>query len=88
LNYTIAMTDEADDDLADVWMSASDPWAINSAMNDAERILSMNPLSSSESLSEGLRRLKLAPILLYFRVDLPRRIVEISNIRLILFDPP
>jgi hypothetical protein len=83
MNYTVAMTDEADNDLADVWMSAPDPPAITRTMNEAERILSLSPLGSSESLSEGLRRLKVEPILVYFRIDLPRRIVEISNIRLI-----
>jgi hypothetical protein len=88
MSYTIAMTDEADNDLADAWMSAPDPPAVSNAMNDAERILSLNPLGSSESLSEGLRRLKVVPILIYFRVDLPRRIVEISNIRLIVSDSP
>ena len=86
MNYSVASTEEADEDLADVWMAAPDPSAVNTAMNDAERILSVSQIGSSESLSEGLRRLKVPPILVYFRLDLPRRMVEISNVRLIVSD--
>ena len=88
MDYTVAMTDDADEDLAAVWMSADDPAAVTNAMNEAERLLARHPLSCSVSLAEGLRRVKVEPILVYFRVDLPRYFVEISNIRLIVSDAP
>jgi hypothetical protein len=88
MNYTIVMTTEADEDLAEAWMAAADPAAVTQAMYDAEQILSQKALSSSESLAEGLRRLKVEPILVYFRADVPLKLVEVLNIRLILSDLP
>ena len=88
MNYSIVMAAEADEDLADAWMSARDPTAVARAMNEAERILSVNAVGSSESLAEGLRRLKVEPILVYSRVEVPRHLVEVLNIRLILSDSP
>ena len=86
MNYVIESTTEADEDLADVFMSAPAPAAVTTAMNEAEQILERRPIGSSESLSEGLRRQKVEPILVYFRVDVGRRLVEISNIRLMAPD--
>jgi len=60
-------------------MNARDPHVVNHAVDEAERILSLSPLGSSESLAEGLRRLKVPPILICFCIDLQHNLVEIST---------
>jgi mRNA-degrading endonuclease RelE of RelBE toxin-antitoxin system len=80
MNYTIAWLEEAQDQLAAVWMAADDPRAVNDAVEFLERLLRYAPLDQGESRSGDLRIVFSDPIGVLYRVDQDRRTVLIVSV--------
>jgi hypothetical protein len=80
MSYTITWLEEAEEQLAAVWMAADDPRAVNDAVEFVERILGYAPLDSGESRSGDVRIVFSGPIGVLYRVDPQRRIVSIISV--------
>ena len=69
MKHEVRWTDEADQQLAAIWMAATDRNAITTAANQIESTLKRDPLTAGESRTEGDRILFDAPLVVYYRLD-------------------
>lgn len=78
MSFSIRWRQEAEEQLADVWLRSSARSEVVAAVREMESHLCQWPVSQAEHLSEGLWRLEASPILAYFSVepDLNRIIIE------------
>ena len=68
--FTIGWTVQAGIDLATAWVDATDPAAVNRAAAEVERALAADPTGHpAEHLSEGLWRLTVPPLAVFFEVN-------------------
>ena len=68
--FTVDWSDNASDQLADSWIRhPSDARAITKAADDMERILAQGPLGNGSPVSEGLRKITVAPLTAFYTVD-------------------
>ncbi len=80
MSYTVEWTDDAEQDLADIWINAPDQKAISSAADELDRQLARDPLSDSES-REGAERIAFViPLAIRFTVDSGRRRVVVTAV--------
>jgi hypothetical protein len=55
--YTVDWDPAAENELAEIWTEATDRAAVTRAQQQADQILSRNPIDSGIELSEGLHRI-------------------------------
>jgi hypothetical protein len=67
--------------LAELWIEAEDQAAFNGAVRSIDSRLVHAPEAQGEHVSEGLRRLRYAPIQVLFTVDPETATVEIAHVR-------
>jgi hypothetical protein len=79
--YTVEWLPGAEDELADIWIAASDRPAITAAEAAITRLLARDPINHGIQLSEGLRKLEMAPLTVFYSVDAARNAVEVSNVK-------
>ena len=79
--YRVQYLQQAADDLALVWHDAQDRGVVTRASYEAEQELSSDPLRFAEHLSEGLYRLEVPPLRLYFTVRDEDHTIEVCNIK-------
>ena len=65
----VRFTDEADQQLAAIWMAASDRDDVTAAANRIEATLKRDPLGAAEARGEGDRILFNAPLVVFYRLD-------------------
>ncbi|HET6576027.1 MAG TPA: type II toxin-antitoxin system RelE/ParE family toxin [Fimbriiglobus sp.] len=70
----------AEDDLARIWLAAPDPDEVTRADATAEQLLSSDPAGRGVHLAEGLYRLTVAPLVLYYAIDDDRKLVRVASI--------
>jgi hypothetical protein len=80
--FTVDWNSDAEDELARVWMQASDPAAVNRAEVEADRLLAGDPIRNGQELSEGLYCIHVPPLIVNYTVDVARRHVEVTWVRL------
>lgn len=80
MRYTVTWQDETLDDLAEVWMAASNRRAVQQSVDEIDRILANDPETHAESPGEGLYKLTMHPIRVLFEVRAQDRIVEVVRI--------
>lgn len=78
--YTVDWTDEALDELAEIWMDASDPDAVTRAQSVLDYGLARHPDRCGVELSEGLRVWQVDPLRIYFEIDTQVRKVSVNNV--------
>ena len=71
----------AEDQLAEIWTDSVDRKAITQSAHEIDRILERDPENAGTEISEGLRKLKLGPLLVTFSFDAKTRIVEVARVR-------
>jgi hypothetical protein len=79
----VAWWDDALADLAAIWTSATDRSAVNLAVTGAEEALSRQPSVKGRPIAEGLRRIDVGVIRVYFQVNETHALVEITAVRLV-----
>ena len=79
--FAVVWWDDALHDLARLWMDSSDRDAINAATMSIDTELSRSPSSKGCEVSEGLRRVDVAPLRAYFVINHDDRRVEIMGVR-------
>ena len=82
--YTVTWLEEAQAELAQIWVNAEHRQVITDAANDIDAELLNDAETKGQALSERLRALTIPPLHVLFRVSEPDRLVEVSSVR---FDP-
>ena len=79
--YVVVWTQNALEELAEIWTEADDLPAITSAAHAVDRELSEQPADKGTTLSEGLRALVIPPIRILFSADEATGVVEVAKVR-------
>jgi hypothetical protein len=69
------------DDLADIWIKASDRSAVNMAVDLIEAQLAEDPMAWGTQLSEGLYQISIRPVRLLFTCNANQHIVKVLRAR-------
>lgn len=77
MNFRVLWTPVAEQQLADLWISASDRGAITAAANEVDRLLAANPLAQGESRFDQLRVTFEAPLGVEYEVHEADRLVYV-----------
>ena len=81
--YTVVWLEDAQDELAQIWLDAEDRQAVTQASADIDPTLAVDPESKGDHLAEGLWRLRMPPLEVAFTIREQDRTVEISNVKTI-----
>lgn len=79
--YRVEWDPSAEDELARIWLQASDPQAVTAAQARADQLLAQDPIRYGRYLSEGLFCLDVPPVSLAFTVDSVNDVVEVTGVR-------
>jgi len=79
--YTVVWPGGAEDDLAEVWLNASDRNAVSAATFAIDRELAQDATQKGLEVSEGLRAFYEPPLRVLFAVREEDRIVEVLRVR-------
>lgn len=79
MRYTVVWEDAALNELADIWMSASDPQAVSAAANQIDALLAVNPETKGVEFY-GDRLLVVPPLHVTFPVRSDDRLVTVVNV--------
>lgn len=79
--YTVVWLQSARDELAELWLSASDRDSVTQASHLIDQELSRDASSKGSELSEGLRAYYAPPLKAIFTVQEEDRIAEVLRIR-------
>jgi len=79
--YTVVWLEDAQDELARIWLDAEDRQVVTQASADIDASLAVDPASKGDHLSEGLWRFRMPPLEVAFAIREQDRIVEISNVK-------
>jgi len=66
--YTVAWVQDAQNQLAEIWIAATDRQAVTDAANEIDRELGGDAASKGVPVSDGLRGLEVAPLRVLFSV--------------------
>lgn len=80
--WTVHWLSQAEDDLADLWLHASDRPAVTAAQDQLEQLLQRDPLGHGSELGEGLWKITVDPLKAYYTVEEPARRVTVTNVAL------
>lgn len=80
-DFEVTLLQSAEDDLADIWLNASDRAAVSRVRATADQVLRRDPLGNGVLVAEELYRLTVAPLVYYYAVDAAQRRVEVSTVR-------
>jgi hypothetical protein len=80
IHYTVAWAKPARDQLATIWIAASDRNAVTAAANEIDVLLTKDAPSKGVELHEGLRVLFVTPLRAIFAVNDEDLIVEVARV--------
>lgn len=78
--YTLELTGDAEDHLAQIWMEAADRQTINDAERTIYAILVRDPVNAGTAVSEGLMRILNSPLVTYYSIDSERKHVVVDKV--------
>jgi len=81
MDWTVVWVPDAEQELADLWLNATDRDRITLAAAEIERRLRHDPESAGESREAGRRILIAPPLAATFRVSPADRLVQVLNLR-------
>ena len=79
--YTVTWTRDAEDQLAEIWMRASDRGAVNAAQNAIDDELAVDAGQKGTEVAEGLRELTIPPLKAFFEVHEMDRRVQVTALK-------
>jgi len=80
VSFHVTWDNEARKDRAYLWATAPDPAAVRAATDAAAAALGRDPYQGTTHLSEGLWRLIVPPVMVYFEIDHAGRQVTITDV--------
>jgi len=81
--FTLKWHPDATDQLADFWTQAADRQAITSASAQIVCLLERNPLGAGTPVAEGLYRIIVPPLAVYYSVEQAQRLVRVAAVGLV-----
>ena len=75
--FTVVWVQSALDDLAEIWLEASDRNSVSKSADDIDRELAQDAPEKGNELREGLRSLLAPPLKVIFSVREPDRVAEV-----------
>jgi hypothetical protein len=78
--YAVSWQSEAEDELASIWIQALDRQAVTQAQVQVDRLLARDPLGCGSEVAEGLWKIMLVPLVVYYEVDNNRRRVTVVKV--------
>lgn len=75
MNFTVQWDPDSEGELHFVWLAAAEPAAVRESWERAKVLLSVNPEQLGSHIAEGLWKLVISPIAVYFTIDHHNRIV-------------
>ena len=79
--YIVTWVESAQEELAQIWIDASDRQAVTAATHAIDRELVEDAATKGSELREGLRELTVPPLRVLFLVREEDRLVEVSKVR-------
>ena len=79
--FTVDWDKDPEDELARIYLQASDPMAVTQAQARADKLLAANPTGNGHHLSEGLYRIDVWPLVLNYTIDPARRHVQVTWVK-------
>jgi hypothetical protein len=76
--FTVDWEPEASDELALLWMQATNRRSVTDAQAAADRLLMADPEGNGRLLSEGLYLLLIPPLGVFYEIDLDHRHVKVT----------
>ncbi len=80
--YHVVWSAHLIEELAKIWLNAPDRAAITAAHAAIDYQLSIDPKIKSSELAEGLRKLIVPPLRVYFEIDENARVVKVTGLSL------
>jgi hypothetical protein len=80
MKWTVVYRSSAQDQLANIWLSAPNPQAVADAADEIDRILGRNPHNAGESRGDTTRVLVERPLAVLFEVFADDAIVEVFSV--------
>ncbi len=80
MKYTVIWMPKAQDELAELWLQASDRADVTAAANDIERLLERTPNQIGETLFDTVRSYELDPLAVEFEVIDDDRLVNVLSV--------
>jgi len=81
-SYTVLWLKQAQDELAHLWLESGDRKSVTVAAAQIDAVLGSRPTERGEEVAEGLRRITIPPLQVWFEVREFDRTVEVSNVKL------
>jgi len=81
IRYTVVWHGSAQDELAELWISARDRNAVTAAAHVIDVELSQDAVAKGVEVTEGLRAFFAPPLRILFTVDEGNRVVEVVRLR-------
>jgi mRNA-degrading endonuclease RelE of RelBE toxin-antitoxin system len=78
--FTVHWLPTAETELAHIYNTHPSPANVTKADAAIETILRFDPIGKGAHLAEGLYRLAVGPLVVYYSVDSAARTVEVSNV--------
>lgn len=80
MNFTVGWEPDTLTELHQLWATLPDPAAVRAARETVEQRLAADPVGNGQLLSEGLWKIVVSPLALYYTIDAARRHVRITDI--------
>jgi hypothetical protein len=85
--YTVTWLNQALEQLAEIWLRATNRQSITAAADAVDIELAVDPDTKGEAVAPKIRMLVVLPLDVLFSLSEPDRLVEVINVRL-YFKPP
>ncbi len=69
---------DGEEELARIWLFADDCQAVTDASAQIDRLLTSNPVGAGQALHEGLFKLTVSPLTVFYSVESGQRTVKVS----------
>ncbi len=81
--YRVEWDSYVEDELAEIWIVASDRDAVTAAQAAGDKLLSSDPYGAGTHVSEGLYRIRIPPLSMIYSIHEPQGIVDVESVRAI-----
>ena len=80
MTFSVVWLPVAEQQLAEVWVRASDKAAVTNATSEIDRVLRLNPDRVGESRPDGRRILLESPLGVVYRIDYTNAVVRVVSV--------
>ena len=80
MTFRVRWSRETKQQLAGIWLVASDRNAVTRASNSIDKALAKDPHTAGQPLAEGLWKIEIMPLVAYFEIDEPNKTIHVNGI--------